>query len=95
VLNPNNPAILDAFFVESQSFEQSEFATMNQEQIETEFRQIQYIIEEYEKELYNATETLEAKQKFLYRFWNSRNPDTTQVVNAVREEYRERIQLCK
>jgi GWxTD domain-containing protein len=94
VLNPNNPAILDAFFVESQSFEQSEFATMNQEQIETEFRQIQYIIEEYEKELYNATETLEAKQKFLYRFWNSRNPDTTQVVNAVREEYRDRIKYA-
>jgi len=91
VLNPNNPAILDAFFVESQTFEQSEFATMNNDQIEKEFRQIQYIIEEYEKSLYNATETLEAKQKFLYRFWSSRNPDTTNVINAVREEYRERI----
>jgi GWxTD domain-containing protein len=94
VLNPNNPAILDAMFIESLDFEHSEFATMNKDQIENEYRQIQYIIEEYEKDLYKASETIDAKRKFLFRFWNSRSPDTTMVINPVREEYRDRIRYA-
>lgn len=92
VINPNKPPMLEAFFVENLSFEQSEFVTLTAEQVQLEYDKIRYIIQDYEEDLFEVTETLKAKQKFLFRFWARRNPDTTQIVNANREEYRNRIE---
>lgn len=91
LINPKNPAMLETDFVESYSFEISEFAALSEEQVEEEYNQLKYIIQDYEKDLFEATETLDAKRKFLYRFWDRRDPDTTNVINERRAEYKKRI----
>lgn len=94
VLNPKNPAMLETNFVESLTFETSEFAAMTAEEVEKEYNQIKYIIEDYEIDLFEATETVDAKRKFLYRFWERRDPDTTNAINKSRMEYKNRIEYA-
>jgi len=87
------PTAIDEFY-ENLPFERSEFATMTEEQVETSFEQIQYITSDYEKDVWDKCQTIGAKQRFLYTFWQSRNTDTTKPYNQALEEYRVRIQYA-
>ncbi len=91
LVNPSKPPELKHLFSESLTFEKSEFATMNAETVETEFQMIKFIAAPREIELYDELSTTEAKQKFLFRFWQLRNQDTTSFINAARENFREMI----
>lgn len=78
-------------FYESLSFEQSEFATMNEEKVAIFYEQIKPISTEYERGVWEKCETLSARQKFLYTFWEDRKTDTTKSYNAALEEFRDKI----
>lgn len=78
-------------YYESLSFEQSEFATMNEEKVAVFYEQIKPISTEYERGVWDKCETLGARQRFLYTFWEDRNTDTTKSFNPALEEFRDKI----
>ena len=87
VLNPEMPPVPQVNFVENQEFEKSEFATMEETQVNYEYARSSYIASNYEKDLFKKCSTPEAKRHFMYSFWRKRNMDTTSPVNRAREEY--------
>ncbi|OGU13939.1 MAG: hypothetical protein A2X61_16485 [Ignavibacteria bacterium GWB2_35_12] len=91
VLNPEIPPNLQAHFSESVSFEKSEWAIMSNEQIVTEFEKVKCIASVNEIELWEELATIEAKQKFMFAFWNIRNSDTVKPYNEKLMEYRKLI----
>ncbi len=78
-------------FYENKDFEQSEFATLSEEQVKTNFDQIKLILTDYETEVWEKCETNDAKKRFLFTFWASRNTDTTKPYNEALEEFRARV----
>ncbi len=78
-------------FYENKEFEQSEFSTLSEEQVKTHFDQIKFILSDYELEVWDKCETNDARQRFLYTFWTSRNTDTTKPYNEALEEFRARV----
>ena len=91
LVNPNIPPEQVLLFSESASFEKSEFITMSTERIELEYKQFQCIAEPHEAETFEELDTDEAKRRALYKFWLSRDTDTTTAINETREEFRERV----
>jgi GWxTD domain-containing protein len=78
-------------FLESYSFERSEFSTMGPEKVETTFQQIKWLTDDYEKDIFERCTATSAKQRFLFAFWKKRNPDTTAFYNKALEDFRQRI----
>ncbi|NLO20338.1 MAG: GWxTD domain-containing protein [Ignavibacteria bacterium] len=94
LINPERPPELKHLFTESMTFEKSEFATMDPKTVETEFEMIRFISTSQEIELFKELSTSEAKQKFLFRYWQLRNPDTLSSINVARENFREVINFA-
>ncbi|MBI5325415.1 MAG: hypothetical protein HZB41_09125 [Ignavibacteriae bacterium] len=88
VLNPEIPPNLITNFTENVTFDKSEWVVMSDEQINTEFEKAKFIATPNEIELWKEISTVEAKQKFMYAFWNIRNQDTTKPYNEKLLEYR-------
>ena len=78
-------------YIESASFEFSEFSTLNDIQIKDEFAKSRYIAEDKEISQFEKLTTLEAKRRFLYLFWKSRDTDTSTVINEKLFTYRKLI----
>ncbi len=91
VLNPEIPPKLLTNFSESITFEKSEWAVMSDEKINTEFEKAKCIASVNEIKLWDEITSTEAKQKFMYAFWNIRNSDTTKSYNETLMEYRKLI----
>jgi GWxTD domain-containing protein len=91
ILNPEIPPKLVTNFFENATFEKSEFAAMSEEQINNEFNKAKPIASPNEIELWKELTTKDAKQRFMYSFWYSRNTDTTMPYNKKLMEYRELI----
>ena len=91
ILNPKMPVALAVPFMENMTFEQSEFATMTDEQVKKEFQQATCIATPDEIDLYDELSTTEAKQKFLFRFWQNRDNDSIPYLNEAREKFRKSI----
>lgn len=94
VWNTDIPAKPLEKFFESISFEQSEFATLTEEQVNIAFEQVKVIASNYDKDLFEKCTTLDAKQRFMYAFWKNRNTDTVQTYNVELEKYRELIDFA-
>src|SRR3989339_485267 len=75
----------------NESFKKSEWAIMSNEQIVTEFEKVKCIASVNEIELWEELATIEAKQKFMFAFWNIRNSDTVKPYNEKLMEYRKLI----
>ncbi len=90
-INPEMPPEQLTKFIESGTFEQSEFSTMSDARLELEFQQAKYLATKDEKEKFEILETTEAKQRFLYRFWKLRDTDNQTPVNEKLVEYRRNI----
>ena len=69
----------------------SEYAVMNESQIDLEFSQCRYTQSDVERDQYKALQGVEAKRKFLYEFWLRRDPDPTTPVNEAKREYFARL----
>ncbi len=94
LLNPEIPPDLKTNFFENATFNKSEFAAMPEEQIEMEFDKSKPIATPDEIELWDELSTKEAKQRFMYSFWYSRNTDTTKPYNVRLMEYRDLIKYA-
>jgi GWxTD domain-containing protein len=84
------PQAIDEFY-ENMAFEQSEFATLSEKQVETLYDQIKFLATDYENEVWDECQTLGARQRFLFTYWTTRNTDTTQPYNVALEEFRRKI----
>lgn len=94
ILNPDIPPERQTNFVESQSFEMSEFASMSDEEVEKDFAKSKYIATNYEIELFEKCTTPEAKKHFMFAFWNRRNMDTTSMINIERMKYLDKVAIA-
>ncbi len=86
-INPDMSPREHTQFVESSSFEQSVFSTMSAERVRIEYEKAKYIAAAKEKDKYEMLSTVEAKQRFLYRFWQNRDPKEETPVNEKYVEY--------
>ncbi|MES2767041.1 MAG: GWxTD domain-containing protein [Bacteroidota bacterium] len=91
VLNPDMPPEVTTSFTEDQLFLSSEFATMGEESIQSEFEKAQYRATQQEVAAYNSLSDFKAKQKFLFRFWATRDSDTSTIANETLDEFRRQI----
>jgi len=87
VLNPDIPPQAQVNFIENKEYESSEFATMDQEQVNLDFERSSYLVTQYEKDLYKKCTTTDAKKHFMFAFWKKRNMDTSSPINLARQEY--------
>jgi GWxTD domain-containing protein len=88
--NPTKPPVHKIYFTENEMFQKSEFATLDKWAVEDEFRKASVIAESGEKKQFESLTTLQAKQRFLFRFWYIRDSDTTTNINETLIEFRRR-----
>lgn len=94
VVNNNVKPTLEAKFTESQEFEMSEYATMDQETVDREFAKLKYILTNFEKNQYKQLDFLKAKQRALFKYWKYRDTDTTTKINERKIEYDKAVQYA-
>ncbi|MFA6570900.1 MAG: GWxTD domain-containing protein [Bacteroidota bacterium] len=94
IMNPEIPPALTLGFTESASYEKSEFATLTDEQAEKEYLKAKAIATPDEIDLFEELSTGDAKRKFLFRFWQNRDNDTTTAFNERLNEYRRLIKYA-
>lgn len=94
LINPNKNNSLVSYYTENSLFEKSEFSALSESQVLVEFDKASTVATNNEIELFEKLTSLEAKQKFLFRFWLRRDPDTTTYYNEFLDEYRERIKYA-
>jgi GWxTD domain-containing protein len=73
----------------------SEWATMGEKTLMDEFEKAQYIVTKTESELFAELADVKAKQKFMYRFWFTRDPNKETIENERLLEYRRAIQYAE
>ncbi len=78
-------------FVESELFEQSEFATMYDDEVKQEYDKIKYIATREEIDRYENLTELEAKRRFLFAYWKIRDPNPETPLNERLIEFRKAI----
>lgn len=89
VYNPSLP--MDTLVSAIRSVDASEYATMNEEELDKEFEQSRYISTPQEVEHYKKLKGVEAKRKALFEFWSSRDEDKTTLFNENKQEYFRRV----
>lgn len=77
----------------------SEFAVMQEQDLDADFAQAKYIalveeVRQYKSlsSLSSEKERVDAKRSFLFGFWNARNPSRNNPGNEFRQEYLRRVQ---
>lgn len=91
VLNPNMPPKMASPYTDDEVFAMSEWATMGDEMINVEYEKAKYIATPTERELFAELMDLKAKQKFMHRFWATRDPDKETPENERLVQYRKSI----
>jgi len=94
ILNPAMPPRMAAPYSEDELFSMSEWATMGEKTLMDEFEKAQYIVTKTESELFAELVDVKAKQKFMYRFWSTRDPNKETIENERLLEYRRAIQYA-
>lgn len=91
IVNPEMPPELSNTFSEDELFQQSEFSTYSVARINEEFEKAACLSNSQEQSLWKALGDVTAKQKFMFRFWKERDPNTETIVNEKLEEFRKSI----
>jgi len=91
IVNPEMPPELANTFSEDEMFQQSEFSTYSENRIDEEFEKAKCLSNSQEQSLWSALGDLTAKQKFMFRFWKERDPNTDTPINEKLEEFRKSI----
>jgi GWxTD domain-containing protein len=94
VFNPNMPIQLETLFTEDQKFEKSQFASMALNEIDLEWEMAKVLAVKPEIDEWEKLVNLRAKQRFMYRFWDLRNPDKETPINERLEEFRKNIEFA-
>ncbi|MFI5252036.1 MAG: GWxTD domain-containing protein [Bacteroidota bacterium] len=72
----------------------SEYALMNEHDVDSEYTVSRYICSDREHKEYENLKDLNAKRKFMFDFWRRRNTDPTNRINTYRNEYLRRIEFA-
>jgi GWxTD domain-containing protein len=91
VINPEKPPKESNYFSENIVFEKSEFITMGEEKVNEEINQAKLIGTIFEAQRFDELSTLVAKQRALFNFWITRDPDTTTSFNEKRIQFKSLI----
>ena len=91
IVNPEMPPELAKTFSEDELFQQSEFSTYSENRIDEEYEKAKCLANSQEQSLWSALGDLTAKQKFMFRFWKEKDPNTETFVNERLEEFRKSI----
>ncbi|MCX7880357.1 MAG: GWxTD domain-containing protein [Ignavibacteria bacterium] len=94
LLNPELPPSPIFEYTESELFEKSIFATLDESAAKKEFEKAKYIATPYEIELFSELTTIEGKRRFLFDFWKKRNPDTTLIFNKAYDDFNQKIEYA-
>ncbi|GBD06922.1 hypothetical protein HRbin21_00731 [bacterium HR21] len=94
VLNPEMPPQPVTGMPEDSLFQMSEFATYSEQRLAEAFEQIALIATPAERELLSTLTELQARRRFLFRFWLQRDPNPQTPVNEALEDFRARIQYA-
>lgn len=89
-----NPGVLIEEGVVARSdslLELSVFADMPEEQLDKEASYIQYVIAKQGAEYYKELTSTDAKRRFLFGFWQRRDPSPGTVFNEYRENYLRKV----
>lgn len=93
-INNELKPMLSMYFTEDQIFEQSEFITMDEKALNTEYRKARIIGSNEEMDKWNNLTDNKAKQRFLYRFWRDRDSDPSTVTNETKALFEERVKYA-
>lgn len=95
ILNPDMPAEKAELLSEDEIFLRSEFATLTEKRVDDLFSMIRLISTITEVDTYSQLTSLSAKQKFIFRFWNQRDPNPATQVNERYEEFKKAVDYAK
>jgi GWxTD domain-containing protein len=90
VYNPSFKDTVKEHSIEGQ-YIASEFASMNEEDVEESFAISKYIATKNELTKWGKLSDLEGKKNFLFQFWTSRDPDPSTPENEYKNEYFKRV----
>lgn len=93
-INEQMQPMLSMYFTEDQIFEQSEFITMDEKTLNTEYKKARIIGTNEEMAQWDNLKDITAKQRFLYRFWRDRDSDPTTIVNETKMTFDERVKYA-
>ncbi len=93
VFNPDveRPPVIGA----EVNFETSEFASMSVEEVERAFDLIGVIANNRERRRIKSIEDQAERRRFLYDFWDKRDPNPATRENEFRDEYYRRVQFAE
>lgn len=95
IINPAYPPELSDLFSEDQLFLSSEFATMSMQRIEEEYEKATRVGPDMELVSFRQLSTLNAKQKFIFRFWYHKDPNPSTIVNERYEDFKKAVEYAK
>lgn len=88
LMNPDRPPVQQALLTEDERFERSEWATHRGERLDLELQLSDVLASSAEKTTRAGCTTERAKQKYLFGFWNARDPKPETEINERLEEFR-------
>ncbi len=87
IVNPTLGPLTRKLYTENELFEKSFFSTLTPEQTDLQLRMAKVIANSEEISQLKLLSTKEAKQRYLFKFWLAKDPDTTTFVNERYEEF--------
>jgi GWxTD domain-containing protein len=88
ILNPELPPSGSIMLTEEQQFMNSQWAVLGGEQLQLEIELSDVLASKAEKIILEGLQDDRAKQRYLYRFWQLRDPDPTTAANERLDEFR-------
>lgn len=89
ILNPELPPEGELLLSEDQRFFASEWSQKTDQQLELELELARVLATNAEKLTMQDMESARAKQRFLFKFWDSRDPDPSTEANERLDEFRQ------
>ena len=80
--------------IDEQMYLKSEYANMNEDQIQKEYDYSVYIRNSVETKEYENLKTIESRRRYMYTFWKKRDITPSTPVNEVKNYYMQRIKYA-
>jgi GWxTD domain-containing protein len=88
LMNPDRPPVQQQLLTEDERFERSEWSTHRGDRLELELELSDVLASSAEKTTRAGCTTERAKQKYLFTFWNARDPKPETELNERLDEFR-------
>ena len=73
-------------------FVESEFAEMNEKELDNEFELIRYFLTNEQRGFYKKLDNAEAKRRLIYEIWQKMDPTPNTRINEFKIQYKQRIE---